>query len=282
MKNVFNKLLNWILYTSTFAACCAVGLCMATEHLLVGETTRLWSPLHILIFGGVLVVYNTHFVLKKSTPELSDRFGWSQHYKFWHYLIILSGVALISVNLFSLTREIIVACIILSVLSFAYSIPLLPLANKKRLRDYGWVKIILLTSVWTIVTAVFPILINNKEVSDYPFEILIRFTFLFSLCLAFDIRDMQTDTGDGIATVPGIIGVKRSYQVIDCSLVLFMIFSIIQYIRYLVPSRLMAEIATVMITKMIMMYTKRNASDRVYLGMVDGVMLFYSLLILVN
>jgi hypothetical protein len=82
--------------------------------------------------------------------------------------------------------------------------------------------------------------------------------------------------------VPGIIGVKRSYQVIDFSLMLFMAFSIIQYIRYPVPSRLMAEAVTVIVTKTIMIYTKKNASDRVYLGMVDGVMLFYSLLILIN
>ncbi len=53
-----------------------------------------------------------------------------------------------------LPREILIAAGILSIFTFAYSWPLLPFKNKKRLRDFGWLKITVLASVWTVVTSI--------------------------------------------------------------------------------------------------------------------------------
>jgi 4-hydroxybenzoate polyprenyltransferase len=280
MVGSIHKLINWILYTSFFAASCAVGMCMATEQLINAESATLFNPLHVLVFGGVLLVYNTHFLLQKSTPELSERFGWSQHYRLWHYISISIGLVCLGYSLFKMPAPVISACVVLAVLSFAYSLPMLPIVARKRLKDYGWVKIGVLTSVWTIVTAVLPMLYYSKPIEAYPFEIGIRFALMFPLCLAFDVRDMQTDVQAGIFTVPNRIGIKNTYRLMNAVIVLFVVFSVIQYVRYPSVGRIAAELIAAIAMKWVTGYARTHSTDKAYLGLVDGVMLLYALLII--
>jgi 4-hydroxybenzoate polyprenyltransferase len=253
---------------------------MSTERLLLNAVPPLYSVLHLLVFCSTLFVYNVHYLIKKSTPELSDRFGWSQHHRLWHYLLMSIGIAGCCIAAFHLPQNILLVCMLLAVLSFSYSIPLLPFKNKKRLKDFGWIKILVLTTVWTIVTSVLPILYHSQAITDYPFEIMIRFVFMFTLCVAFDIRDMQTDMEAGIATLPNIIGIRGSYRVMSVSMVLFIIMSIIQYARYPSVNRLIAEIIVAIATKLAIDYARKHPSDRAYLGLVDGMMLLYATLVL--
>lgn len=253
---------------------------MSTERLLLHEVPPIYSGLHLLVFCSTLFVYNVHYLVKKSTPELSDRFGWSQHHRLWHYLLMSVGAIGCVVAAFHLPQNILLVCMLLAVLSFSYSIPLLPFKNKKRLKDFGWIKILVLTAVWTIVTSVLPILYHSRVLTDYPYEIMIRFVFMFTLCVAFDIRDMQTDMEAGIATLPNIIGIKGSYRVMSVSMILFIVMSIIQYARYPSVNRLIAEIFVAIATKLAVDYARKHPSDRAYLGLVDGMMLLYAILVL--
>lgn len=267
-----------MLYTSLFAASCAVGMCMATERLIANEPVTLFSSLHAVIFGSTLVVYNTHYLVKKSDEMVSDSYAWSRHYKLWHYIFLLVGLSLCCISLFNLSREVISLGIVLAFLSFAYSIPLLPFSDKKRLKDFGLIKVWILAGVWTMVTCVWPIVYWGKSVFDYPFEVLIRGVFLLALCIAFDIRDMQTDLESGIITLPNFIGVKRSYLITDIAIVVFVVFSLIQYTRYPSVARLSGEMITAVCTKLAISYTRKCPTDRAYLGLIDGMMMLYSVL----
>ena len=175
-----------------------------------------------------------------------------------------------------------VGCILLGTLTFAYSWPLLPLKNRKRIRDFGWLKIIVLASVWTIATSILPILTESKNIMDYPFEVLVRFAFIFTLCVVFDIRDMQKDLQNNIYTLPHKVGIRNSYLLINITLTLFAVLSIIQYFRY--PSlgdRLAGALLTAIITWTVVLYLRKHPSERGYLGLADGVMLVYALLVLI-
>lgn len=185
-------------------------------------------------------------------------------------------------SFFWLPRRIIAVCVLLGLLSFAYSLPFLPFKNKKRLRDFGWIKIIVLGIVWTVVTTVLPIIYWENSLAAYPYEILIRFSFLFTLCIAFDIRDMQTDLEANIFTLPNLIGLTNSYRLMDTTLILFVSLSVFQYARYPVIEKLIGALLTAVVTKWAIYYTKKHPSDRAYLSWVDGVMLLYGLLVLLH
>jgi 4-hydroxybenzoate polyprenyltransferase len=279
LKTVY-KIIDWLLFTSLFAAFCATGLCMATERLLIGNMPPLFSPLHFLVLGSTLLVYNTHSLLRRSTPEMSDHFGWTQHYRIWHYLFFSLGSFLCIESIFQLNYKIFIACCVLGILSFAYSLPLLPFENKKRLKDFGWVKIVVLVSVWTIVTSVLPILYWGDTIRDYPYEIILRFVFMFTLCVAFDIRDMQTDLEANIFTLPNLIGLRNSYRLMDFTILLFSLLSVFQYLRYPSVTRLVGALLSALVTKWAIEYTKKHPSDRAYLGLIDGMMLLYAMLVL--
>lgn len=253
---------------------------MGTERLLIGRVPPLFTALHMLVFGSTLVVYNTHYMIKRSYPEISDRFAWSQRSRVWHYLFFGSGFLMCVISIFLMSWKILAACGVLGILSFAYSLPLLPFKDKRRLKDFGWIKILVLTSVWTIVTSVLPILYWDRQIADYPYEIVMRFVFMFTLCVAFDIRDMQTDLEADIFTLPNLIGLKNSYILMDITIILFAALSVIQYFRYPSATRLVGELATAVITKVVIVYSKKHPSDKAYLGLVDGMMLLYALLVL--
>lgn len=275
---MLRRLTDWILFTSIFAALCAVGMCMATEKLVLGKAPDTTTSLHLLLFSSTLVVYNLHFILR--TKAQVNEQHWSKYRSMWHWVMAAAGSVGLLFSLFNLSTDILGWCMVMGACSFMYSFPLLPFANKRRLKDYGWGKITALVTVWVIATCVLPILYWHKKVADYPFEVLIRTSMLLALCIAFDIRDMQADAQKDIQTIPNRIGAARSYVLIDVSIMVFAISSIIQYFRYPHLGRLIAELITAVCMKLVMLYIKKYPSDTAYLGLVDGMMMLYALLII--
>ena len=176
--------------------------------------------------------------------------------------------------------RILFACIVLALFTFSYSLPLLPFTARKRIREYGWPKILVLASVWTSTTAVLPMIFWYKSPVAFPFELLLRFVFIFSLCILFDIRDVQTDTRNNIHTLPIKIGLANSYKTINAALLLFVLLSFFQYLRFPNTGRLVGAISTGILTYAVAQYLKKYPTDRAYMLLADGVMLVYAFIAL--
>ena len=250
---------------------------MATERLIDLATLPLITHLHVLVFGSTLLVYNApriiHLPRNKERP--------ANAYRNWHLFFFCTGGAMAIFGLYFMPLNIIITAILLSLFAFAYFLPILPFKNRKRLRDFGWLKIFVLAGVWTIATSVLPILYFQKSVVDYPFEILLRLSFIFTLCVVFDIRDMQIDLEHNIYTLPHKVGLQNSYRLINITLLLFVGLGVIQYIRFPVGERLAGVIITAMVTRLVADYLKKYPSERGYLVLADGLMLLYAILILI-
>lgn len=279
-RYMLRKFTDWILFTSIFAALCAVSMCMATEKLVLGAVPDVVTPLHTLLFSSTLVVYNLHFILRTWMHRGEEH--WSKYRSLWHWVMVSIGSAGLLYSLFHLSADVLLWCVVMGIFSFLYSFPLLPFAGKRRLKDYGWGKIISLVAVWTIATSILPILYWHQHIANYPFEILIRTSLMLSLCIAFDIRDMQADAQNNIRTIPNTIGVVKSYRLINASITIFAVCSLIQYFRYPHTGRIIAELLTAIAIKFVMLYVKKHPTDKAYLGLVDGMMLLYAVLILIS
>ena len=251
---------------------------MATEQLINSSPPPIVTNLHVLVFGSSLLVYNTQHIIKWQ-GYIS---GIDKVMRGWYFLFFSIGMVMVFTSVFRLSGEILVACVILSLFTFAYSWPILPLKSKKRLREYGRIKILVLTGVWTIVTSILPVLYSNKRITDYPFEILLRFTFIFTLCMIFDIRDMQQDMDSNIATIPNKVGISNSFRIINGSLLLFVGLSVLQYLHYPVAGRLAGAAITAIATRVVVSYLYKHPSGKAYLFLADGVMILYALLILLT
>ena len=271
---LFLRFADLFLCTSLFTACCATGLCMATERFINNTLPALISPLHLAVFGGTLRVYNApRLFFRKITT--------TQPYRSWFQLFFIAGTLLVIGSVFWLPSGIIWFCLALAILTFSYSLPVLPFKNKKRLREYGWLKILVLAGVWTIATALLPMMYWNKFFTNYPFELLNRFVFIFALCIVFDIRDIRADMHNNINTLPLRLGLKNSYLTISIALLFFAALNMAQYLRHPAPERLIAAWITAVITWLVVVYLRKKPSEIGYMGLADGMMLLYASIILI-
>lgn len=276
---IVQSTLHFFLFTSLFSALCALSLCMVTEKLVVGVFPPLYSDLHIFIMACTLLVYNVHYLVKKAQSQPSDQYAWVQAHRWLNYIFAGLGLLLSFVYFFRLPIHLRWSSCLLAVLSFAYSIPILPFFRQQRLKDIGWLKGFLLAAVWTLVTAVLPIAYYHQSALNYPFECLLRFIFMLLLCLAFDIRDMKVDQEQGIYTMPSRLGLVNTYALMNGLVVLFIGLAAIQFLRFEQWSRLWVLIVSAFSSIVAIHYVRKHPSDRNYILFVDGQMLLQALLL---
>ena len=250
---------------------------MATERLINNASPAVFSRLHILVFGSTLLVYNTPRVIRKPDPGYPK----SSEYRYWYFFFFFAGSILTVIGLHGASIQLQATAILLGVFAFAYFLPLLPFGNKKRLRDFGWLKITVLAGVWTVATSVLPMLYWQRSIGDYPIEVLLRLMLIFTLCVIFDIRDMQADHINNINTLPQKVGIRNSYLLINTTLLLLVILSVVQYIRYPLAGRFASAVLTAIVTWGVSRYLQKRPSERGYLLLADGVMLVYAFLVLI-
>lgn len=274
---ILKKIVEFILFSSIFIAACAVGLCIETNLLL-------HLPLNIIsfycfVFGATLAQYNLHYLVKTAAVKNSERIKWSQKNKKLHKILFATGIVLIlfSFSNFRLHHFIILG--IMGLIAFLYSFPILPIGEKKRIKDYGFIKIITLALLWTLVTVWFPVV---NDVFDRNLFLLIfmeRFVFMFVLCLLFDVRDIEIDRIENIKTVAVIVGKNKSYLLAYVSIVILCILSILHFFYFGNAGVLAAMLISAFITLITVLYTKKSNSDFIYLAGIDGMMLLQVLLV---
>lgn len=265
---------NFLVSTSIFTACCALGLCLATERLLFPQLLPLTSSLHLLVFGSTLVVYNLPRMLPRAYGAPRPR----HPLRPWFFLFFFAGIGLMIPGILQLPPRILLTGGILGVFAFSYFLPSLP--RRRRLRDYGIAKITVLTAVWTVATAILPMMYSSVPIQKYPVELLIRFVFVFALCVLFDIRDMETDGSRNIQTLPNRIGMVHAYRLVHTSLAVFVALCFLQHQRHPDAGRLAAAIATAIITAFVAEYVRRHPHHKAFVAMTDGMMLLYAILVI--
>jgi len=228
----------------------------------------MFTPLHAIIVGSSLLEYNVHRLFNKHVLKGIDQR--------WYYVLSLIGLALCIGSLSFLSVHFIVWLAVIGCITIAYSTPLF----KKRLKDFGLIKIVVLTVIWVIATTILPVVYWQKPLTFFWWKIALRTELIFALCVAFDIRDVQHDSNRNIQTIAARLGVKSAYRLIDGVLLLFLITGVFQiyFERSLV--HLLAISVTYIAAKAAISYSQKNAHNNVYLGLIDGIMLLYGLLLL--
>ena len=271
------KIAEFILFSSVFIADCAVALCIETNLLL-------HLPFNIIsfycfVFGATLAQYNLHYLVKKSAVTNSQRLAWSLKNKVLHKILLSVGIILILFSFLSFRLHHFIILGVIGIIAFLYSFPVIPLGKKKRIKDYGFIKIITLALIWTLVTVWFPVVNFSFEKNIFAFVFLQRFVFMFVLCLLFDVRDIEIDRKENIKTVAVIVGQKKSYYLAYMSLGVLVILSILQFYYSNDKGVLVAMLLSSVITFFTIKATKKTNSDFIYLAGIDGMMLLQALLV---
>ncbi len=271
------KISEFILFSSIFIACCAVSFCMET-NILLGFPLNSFS-FYCFVFGATLAQYNLHYLVKTTAVKDSLRLAWSQRNKKVHFILLAIGAVLILYSLFSFHLKHFLILLFLGGISFLYSFPFIPFGKRRRIKDYGFLKIVTLALLWTLVTVWFPV--NNMPYDSLLFLLIFlkRFVFMFVLCLLFDIRDIEIDRAERINTLAVFLGSQKSYLLSYVLLFLFVSLSVFNYF-YLPQSGVFAAMLISSVATLITIeITKKSNSDFIYLAGIDGMMLLQSLLV---
>jgi len=271
------KFVDFLLFTSIFVAVCAIAFCLETSIMLNVPFNNF--SFYAFVFGATIVQYNLHYIVKKVAVKDSARLAWSQRNKNIHLVLLIAGCILIVYSLFGFHLAHFIVLFILGCISFLYSFPFIPFAQKKRIKDYGFLKIITLSLLWTLVTVWFPVSGHKYDAGLFVFIFMKRLVFMFILCLLFDMRDIEVDRSENIRTLAVALGRKRSYILSYIVLLVFVLLAVAQYIylpqiQFLIPM-LISAVATLATIEM----TKKINSDYVYLAGIDGMMLLQPILI---
>jgi 4-hydroxybenzoate polyprenyltransferase len=271
------KILEFILFTSIFVAGCAVAFCMETNILLDVPFNNF--SFYAFVFGATIVQYNLHYIVKKIAVKNSERLTWSQQNKNIHLILLIAGCILILYSLFSFHLEHFFILFVLGCISFLYSFPFLPFAKKRRIKDYGFLKIITLSLLWTLVTVWFPVSGHAYDHILFVFVFAKRLVFMFILCLLFDMRDIEVDKSENIKTLGVVLGLKKSYLLSYILLVVFLLLCLWQYFYLPQMQFLLPMVISAIATFITIEITRKSNSDFVYLAGIDGMMLLQAILV---
>jgi 4-hydroxybenzoate polyprenyltransferase len=253
-------------------------MCIETNLLLYLPLNDL--NFYLFVFGATLVQYNLHYLFKRTAVVNSRRLAWSLKNKTTHKVLIASGLLLILYSLFSFHLHHFIILLVLAVIAFLYSFPVLPFREKKRIKDFGLLKIITLALLWTLVTVWLPV--AEAQFSGLSFQLIFfrRFIFIFILCLLFDVRDTEIDRKENIATLSVMLGEKRSYQLCYLLLMIFAGLSVIQFIYIPDGVQLATMLVSAAATFITIEWSRKNNSDVFYLAFIDGMMLLQAVLVI--
>lgn len=284
--NLLKKLADLVVFSNLFVAFAVGCLTLQTVMLALGRIDLRYS---FFVFFATLFLYNFHRIYRlgaRSAKELSERrHSWLKENKLFFALIFLvSSVGLVYTTFHYVHFVLFIFLIPVIILSFGYSIPVIPTGKGWiRLRDIPLLKIFLITFVLSWVTVLIPFWFYALETGgSWYFEPMTyeglwyamgrRMLFIFAITIPFDIRDIEHDSHNGLKTIPVLLGEKRAILISQLALLLFIALVLVQAIKYntwLYPSAL---ITSAVITGVAIIFASRSRKEYFYTFIIEGMM----------
>jgi 4-hydroxybenzoate polyprenyltransferase len=270
-------------------ALCAIAQGLVTFYLIGAKPIPavLW-----LLFTATLGIYSfSTIITKPKHPEQSTNKRVRWFFDHYRLMVTMAVVALLSLIplFFLISTESRILMTFLAIISFFYSIPIFTLGDHKfGLRNIPGLKQFLITLVWTMSTALLPILESQSHqlaiisMRDTTILIAKRFLFIAALTIPFDIRDLFEDKQSGLKTIPTVWGEKNAY--LFCQLLLFGYLVLLLLFRGGgFNANFFALTITVLLAGWLIFKSKWEKNEYYYFFCVDGVLILqYLVLLLVN
>lgn len=269
-------LFDLFLFTSCFIAGCALLMVLQTDQLLHLQYDK--TGYLVFVFFSTLCSYNFHWYLSADATSENARVRWTQHHKILHLVLTAIG-ALVSTwyffhfihHWFWLGGAVL--------LTFLYSAPKLQFGPFAWLRKIAIGKTLFLAFVWMYVTTFLPVALDGQHWNGAALLFcLSRFLLIYAICIIFDYRDRDYDKQAGIRSmityfnergITNLFAFSLAGFAVSTVLLLFYGFSALTIVLLLIPGIIVAALYPI---------AKKNFSDYLYYFVLDGLMMFSSLL----
>lgn len=201
------------LYSNIHIAICAIFLVYETYSLLGIDADISYL---LLVFSSTIIIYGLHRLegLKRITTFSDLQQPEELRYRFIRSIAkTIKGLVVFCLLLnvycfFHLPIDYILRLIPLGLLSLAYVIPIF--GKNKRLRDFNFSKIIILSLVWAFLSV--------TTITGYTFSFfeaifcLEHFLYFIAITIPFDIRDAKIDLNNNVFTIGNVLKPKQGYM----------------------------------------------------------------------
>lgn len=277
------KALNFIIHTNIFISLAAVALTLQTQVLLGLDLQ--FHPYLFIIFFATIFEYNLHrlVTILRNPDALDDgKHAWVKKNTTAFYILVVASVTGFLMAALVAKPMVLIVLFPIGLITLFYSLPVFK--NKKtvfRLREIPGLKIVLISLVWSASTILLPIVQSGIHFSSTHVAAMLaeRFLFVFAITLPFDIRDMQSDRGSGLKTIPLWIGEKNSLRLAVLMLFLFMAITCIHYAAtrqiFAIPAFVLSGLSTLFFIAA----KKIKAVKHYHYFVLDGTMLLQGVLV---
>jgi len=268
-------IVNLLLYGGAFIGLCAASITALTFEL-IGDVGQHQLSYILLIGASTAALYTGHRVIglhKLAHITSFERYNVIRRYKqhIWVYCFIWL-IASIWFFIPLASAEFIVWLIPGGTIAVSYVLPIL--SKGRRLRDIGWIKIILIGWSWAWLTAFIPALYFGKEPPFISsFMGLGRMLFIIAITIPFEIRDISIDRSVGVITMPVYFGMEKTIRAGIILCIILILFFIINTIHYHDPAYGISMSLISILTIWILKKSQYVTDDYFFSGLTDGLMI---------
>lgn len=280
MKGLSNNFFLILLHNNLILSLAAVLLSF-DSLVQMGHDIEI-SPYHGLIFGACLSEYNLHRFLKFYKLNISEK---QEKYKWlsdnpgitWGFTIFSMVITIVS--FFYVGKEVQMIFMSSAVIVISYSLPANGWTENISLRKIPFLKTVLVALIWSVMTVLIPAAEVPGELSRNMIimNFAARFLLIFPLALLFDIRDIRTDKGNRIITIPTKFGEKITLKIVFATLMLFVVISFYSVDGNVMDYQFISAFLIAILLMISVLVKPISTGPYYYSLFLDGTLIIYSL-----
>ena len=243
------SILKFLIFSNLWVALCVLGLSLSSELLLVSDNFKVSQ----FVFCSTIFIYNFQRIIRLNNGDAHVRKAWFLKNKLVIYLFMLVSILFSVYYFLQFQNSTKLAIILIGVLSFFYPYVL---------RNIPYLKIFIISLVWTISTMLLLVIENNLSITkDISLHLCCRFLFVFAITIPFDIRDLKYDFKK-LRTIPLYFGILKSKLIAVLALVFCVLIAVLQYFNNsLIWSNLLALILLYFTASIFILNSDKDKSD---------------------
>lgn len=231
------------------------------------------------IFCFTLFAYTYHRLVR--IRSFSENQGSERQIWIREHAPILAWVSFIALACASwilfpnINRLLLIKCIPFLLLTLVYVFPWpKKSAGWLGFRNIPYLKVFLISAVWTFSTLVFPFLFEDPKWEPDQGQwmgIFLRGLFFMAVTLPFDIRDMHQDKQNNIKTFASLLGIQGLKKICHLFLIAFIILAFFSgHLGFIRSSHALGLLVSGLSTAWVVNMAGAERTEVYYLGLLDG------------
>lgn len=216
-----------------------------------------------------MAVYSAHRLVGMSKVKaFADQGRYKIIKKYRHHILVYFCLSIVLAGFFFFKIDFrqMIMLFIPVLLTAAY---ILPVFKSRRLRDLPFIKIFLISTIWTWLTLN---MVGCENTSTLCLILTIeRILFFIGITIPFDIRDMDVDKSISVKTLIHSLGIKKSkILAIGLIAVCFFLIAYLKNLALITQAYFYGLLLTYIFVAILIFYSKPGKADYYFGGLLDG------------